>query len=440
MDSRILRKNISIGSIALTGILFIVAGILMLLWIGGIPSMVKVMVLVYCLVLSFFEVLAWLSKRKWHYLLRALTPVFLGITLMVSPSSLSTLFSFLMGSYISLLGFFRLIDFIVLNANKTPGRWMALTGTIITFLFSLPMFFSPSIYVNRAIIITSIFCVFHGLSYIGDFLIQIAPNKKVAPYKRKIRINMPILFTSFLPKKSIQQLNKLLAVDADGILIEESFKGEEKSDLEILIHATETGFSSMGHVDLVFEDKVYSYGNYDPESWKFFQSVGDGVLLVVSGRDKYIDFRLSDVGNSLFAFGIKLTEEQRKSVSKALEDFKEHTLLWSTRQQRKNDSILIDQEPADYASRLSRELSIKAYKFKDTSFKGYFVMTTNCVKLADQIIRSAGIAAATPNGILTPGGYYDFFNRQYGMKKSIVVSKQSYHPKGEIQHEGSTIS
>ncbi|MFV0479171.1 MAG: HdeD family acid-resistance protein [Anaerorhabdus sp.] len=427
MNYQLLRKRISIVSLGITGILFIVAGILMFFWIDGIPSMIRLAFLIYSGLLTASALLSCFSNFKWVNFVQALLPVIFGLIFMFSPNTLSSMFAFLMGLYMLLIGLFRLIDFIVLNANKTPGRWSALITAGITLLFSLPLVFNPSIYVGRATALTAIFCLFYGLTYIGDFLVQISPSKKADPVKRKIRINMPVIFTSFIPKMAIQSINKLLEVSQDDVVIEESFVEDKKPDMEIFIHATETGFSSMGHVDIVFENKAYSYGNYDPKSWKFFQSVGDGVLLCVQGREEYVQFRLTDVGNSIFAYGIKLTDKQKDSVREALNQFKEHLYPWQCDAAAGGDGV-------DYVSRLYRKVKITSYKFKNTSFKAYFVMTTNCVKLADRILRAAGIAAATPNGILTPGAYLDFFERQYALKHSIVISRQSYTPKKEIMH------
>ena len=72
------------------------------------------------------------------------------------------------------------------------------------------------------------------------------------------------------------------------------------------------------------------------------------------------------------------------------------------------------------------------YKFNDTSFKTYFVFSTNCVKLVDHIIRSVGIDAVNSKGIITPGGFYDFFDYQFSLDQSIIVSKQTYHYKGYV--------
>lgn len=434
MDSRLLRKRISVGSIALTGLLFIQAGIAILLWIDNVPAPVRWTVFLSTCFVSFFAIISVFSKFKLSRLIQAISPTIFGFIFLVNPQSITTLFALFTGLYIMFIGFLRFIDFIVLNANKTKGRWWALTEVILSIGFGLPLMIAPSIYVERAALIASFIFIFHGLTYFEDLILQIAPTKWNGVLKTKIRINLPIIFTSTIPKKYIKNINKLFSVDDDGVLIQESFKTNETPDLEIFIHAAETGFSSMGHVDIFFEGKVYSYGNYDPESWKFFESVGDGVLLVVDGKQAYIDFRMEDLKSSSFCYGLRLSEPQKERVRKTIQELMSHTYPWKTKQQRVDEGEGSDEIPQNYASRLYRATKMKSYKFKDTSFKAYFVMTTNCVKLADKIIRSMGVVTATPNGLLTPGTYLDYFDRQYRLKKSIVVSCQSYNPLGEIVH------
>ena len=83
------------------------------------------------------------------------------------------------------------------------------------------------------------------------------------------------------------------------------------ADLEIFVHTAETSlFSAIGHVDLCYQGRVISYGNYDPSSETLFGMVGDGVfiffatvistLTYVNGRVKKTLFWLRnrfDTGN-----------------------------------------------------------------------------------------------------------------------------------------------
>ncbi len=435
MDGKLLRKRITASSIAITGILYLIAGIFMVVWVNGVPPMMRTIVLIYTIILSFFGVLSCLSNFKIMRLIQAILPLIFGLIFANDPSSISKLFTFLLGLYIVLISLVKFIDFIVLNANKTPGRIMVLLNSIIMGLIAIPLIWNPSMYMNRAILIASIFFVFYGLTYLSDFFVQIAPSQKMIPIKQRVRITLPIIFTSLIPKKMVNHVNNLLSIDHDKKLQEESFKEEVEPDLEILIHASETGFGAMGHVDFILDDTVYSYGNYDFQSLKFFESIGDGVLLEIPGRNHYIQFRLTDVGNSIFAFGIKLDESQKERVRKVVSEIKTHTYSWDSLAKRQAMGEVLDETPKDYASRLYRETEARMYKFNDTSFKAYFVMSTNCVKLVDKVIRSAGLVAASPNGILTPGAYYEFFERQYRFKNSVVISKRTYNPKGIIQHE-----
>jgi hypothetical protein len=80
----------------------------------------------------------------------------------------------------------------------------------------------------------------------------------------------------------------------------------------------------------------------------------------------------------------------------------------------------------DYASRLYNATKAKFYKFRKGKFKTYFVLNTNCVQLADELLGTSGIDLLSINGLITPGTYYDYFNREFRRKNSIVVSKEIY--------------
>ncbi len=435
-DIKLLRQNITAGSLALTGLLYIAAGIMMLLWRKEVPFAFKYGIFAYTAVLSGVGLLSCVSKFKLVSFLQALVPIIFGSLFAFNTLAVSSTFAFFLGIYIMVMAIIRFIDFIVLHANKTPGRFLTLFNCLVMAIFAFPLVNDPKFFTTRAIWVAGLFCIFYGLTNLGDFLVEIAPMKKTDRYKRKIRINLPIIFTALMPRQTIGHINKLLSVDEDEILEEESFKEERIPDIEVFVHVTESGFGTMGHADLCFEGKVYCYGNYDFQSFKLFGSVGDGVLFTTENRDEYIKFCAKATGDSIFAFGLKLEEDQKVKIREALEDVQSHTIPWKSLMKKWEDGeFKSEKEPDDYASLLFKETRAEMYKFKDTSFKAYFVMTTNCVKLVDKILRSAGVVAALPNGLLSPGAYYDFLDRRYRIKNSIVISKQTYHNEAEIRHE-----
>ena len=83
----------------------------------------------------------------------------------------------------------------------------------------------------------------------------------------------------------------------------------------------------------------------------------------------------------------------------------------------------------DYASVLYQNTGAKFYKFRSGRFQKYFVLGANCCRLADLIIGKSGIDLLKMNGIITPGTYYDYLNREFQKKNSIVVSRHIYNQK-----------
>lgn len=84
----------------------------------------------------------------------------------------------------------------------------------------------------------------------------------------------------------------------------------------------------------------------------------------------------------------------------------------------------------DYASIVYDNLKARFYKFIKGHFKTYFVMNTNCVLLADSIVGQAGIDLVRIQGLISPGAYFEYFNREFSRKNSFVISRTIYH-KGE---------
>ena len=56
--------------------------------------------------------------------------------------------------------------------------------------------------------------------------------------------------------------------------IRDRVKSGKTAELEIFVHTAETSlFSAIGHVDICYQGRVISYGNYDPSSETLFGMV-----------------------------------------------------------------------------------------------------------------------------------------------------------------------
>ena len=54
-------------------------------------------------------------------------------------------------------------------------------------------------------------------------------------------------------------------------------------------------------------------------------------------------------------------------------------------------------------------------------------MGSNCCYLVDDILGNSGMDILSINGIITPGTYYNYFNKELSLKNSNVVSKNIYN-------------
>ena len=198
-------------------------------------------------------------------------------------------------------------------------------------------------------------------------------------------------------------------------------KSGKTAELEIFVHTAETSlFSAIGHVDICYQGRVISYGNYDPSSETLFGMVGDGVLYFCD-RDKYIDLCKRESQKTLFGYGIDLTPEMEKAVQKKLAELKQLTIPWEP----SADKIMTGDGKEDYtyAYKIRHETDGELYKFIKSKFKSYFVLSTNCVLLADTIVGQAGTDILSPKGFIAPGTYQAYLNREFEKPNSIVVSK-----------------
>ena len=63
-----------------------------------------------------------------------------------------------------------------------------------------------------------------------------------------------------------------------------------------MFHTAETSlFSAIGHVDICYQGRVISYGNYDPSSETLFGMVGDWVSyisVIVTSTLTYVNVRV----------------------------------------------------------------------------------------------------------------------------------------------------
>ena len=319
----------------------------------------------------------------------------------------------------------NLVTYLLYRKNKIRPRFrLLLDGLVLVFLGGTSLLSSTGNSVFQLFVLGAYFFLY-GVSNIRDgFLFEEEIGKN--HLKRRIRISLPIVLAALIPARTLAKINKFMQENADER--EDIHLGMVKSgktaELEIFVHTAETSlFSAIGHVDICYQGRVISYGNYDPSSETLFGMVGDGVLYFCD-RDKYIDLCKRESQKTLFGYGIDLTPEMEKAVQKKLAELKQLTIPWEP----SADKIMTGDGKEDYtyAYKIRHETDGELYKFIKSKFKSYFVLSTNCVLLADTIVGQAGTDILSPKGFIAPGTYQAYLNREFEKPNSIVVSKHVY--------------
>ena len=319
----------------------------------------------------------------------------------------------------------NLVTYVLYRKNKIRPRFrLLLDGLVLVFLGGTSLLSSTGNSVFQLFVLGAYFFLY-GVSNIRDgFLFEEEIGKN--HLKRRIRISLPIVLAALIPARTLAKINKFMQENADEK--EDIHLGMVKSgktaELEIFVHTAETSlFSAIGHVDICYQGRVISYGNYDPSSETLFGMVGDGVLYFCD-RDKYIDLCKRESQKTLFGYGIDLTPEMEKAVQKKLAELKQLTIPWEP----SADKIMTGDGKEDYtyAYKIRHETDGELYKFIKSKFKSYFVLSTNCVLLADTIVGQAGTDILSPKGFIAPGTYQAYLNREFEKPNSIVVSKHVY--------------
>ena len=73
---------------------------------------------------------------------------------------------------------------------------------------------------------------------------------------------------------------------------------------------------------------------------------------------------------------------------------------------------------------LEQEAQAEFYKIGQGPFKTYNVLTTNCVAVANMLSGSGGVDLMNPQGIITPGTYSEFLDRQFLRKKALLFPER----------------
>ena len=330
----------------------------------------------------------------------------------------------IIGGYQLFTGLISLITWLIYRNNHIHPRvnylfdavWMMGFG-----LYSISPFHDAT---NFELLLLGFYLIMLGSSSFRDGLL-FEKGRSNPKLKRRMRMTLPIFVTALIPINTLRKWNETLANhQPEEIQLHSERKNEKSVDLEIFIHASESSFFlTMGHVDICYQGQVISYGSYDPHSERLFGTIGDGVLFKAN-REKYIELCKRESQKTLFAYGLSLSQQQKEAIEERLRDIENLLIPWEPSSQlmkRREGEV-----KHTYSYQLKQEADAILYKFSSSEFKTYFVLSTNCVLLADSIVGKAGTDILSPQGFIVPGTYQDYLDLEYTKPNGLVVSRSIY--------------
>ena len=420
------KKYLNCYNVLITGLLTLTLGILTLTLNQKFIVLIIYLVASLLMIYAISNIIKLITKKDTNQKMQGMImQIMLNITIscifFLAPKIPLSLFTLIFGLYAILNSVIKLVNYLIFKINHLKGRFIELLVFAFYLFFGIFCICIHSTNLKAILLIIGLYFILLGATYISDFITQIIPKKQKNNFKRKFKITLPLFMSVLIPHDALNQINK--NKDMKTYTPQKIFKetDEEKPDLEILIHVTKKGFGITGHADICFENKVYTYGNYNHNSFRLFNSIGDGVLVIARDKEKYIKFCIKDCKKTIFVFGIKLTDKQKMIVKDKLNELKKNTYVWDDAY--KNTEYMSHNY---YATRLYKDVKSSFYKFKNGKFKTYFVCSTNCVSLVDYVLGATGTNIIRLNGIITPGAYYDYLATEYTKKNSNVISYKIY--------------
>lgn len=295
-------------------------------------------------------------------------------------------------------------------------------------IIGLCLLFVPNFLTQQLIAAFGIYLVILGCRYVADGFETMSQSGRYH-WKRSFRMSLPPLLCAFLPEQALSAINSRLDSGEQHPVIER--KSEASTKLKILVFTGPSALQKIGHIALAYDGIVYSYGNYDAESFRLKQIYGDGTYFNVA-FEEYLPNMMNVEHNSIFEYGIQTTPEQEKQIEASLEQLHNQSYRWYSAIEREDGYAHPERYETDYPSRLHARTGAKFYKIKKGRFHTYWALGDNCASFLDMILGSLGADVLSMRGIISPGTYFEFLQSEYIKPGSPVIFRAVYvNPQNE---------
>lgn len=431
MSDIMFEKSINATTLLLSGIAFIILGSFML--VANQVTMKLLLLLLGTLTILFggYSIIKalWEENLEKHTklikLIHGIQDFIVGGILISCPHFILHSLAVFFGIYLLLHAIIDIIEYGIDRKYKIKGRLRIIIHILFLLFFLIPLLFNSKENIQVTSMIFGIYLIGYGITHITDFFTVLIPKRQTNKIKQQIQIPLPVFLNAFIPRKLITLVNEMLEVTQDT----KEFDAKKHSatpDIYVLIHLADSGTAAMGHMEIAFENSIYSYGNYDLHSRSFFEAIGDGVVLVAN-KKKYIEYIVKKKERYIIEFGLSLSEKEKGIVKQQLKKLiLENTEPYFPDLQLAEQGLLPKDDYHDMSSEIYKLADGKFYKIIKGKYKKFFVLKTNCAMVAQYVLSSIGKQILCINGIITPGAYYDYLNDRFKLKNTNVVSRKVY--------------
>lgn len=395
---------------ATSGLLFIIIGIIYIIRNYTVYTLSFKLLGILTLISSLLKLINLILKRK--KVLTNILDIFLntilGILFINKPNLFIYLSTKIFSMYALIQSLCGFINLIIYKQDKLKGKIYILTTSTLSLMLSITLMFSKdtsSIYICYII---GLYLILYGITIISSSILT----------KTKIVLPLPIIFTMFLPNILIKRILK-------GIN-PKKINNNQDQDLEILIHLSKTGSASLGHVEFAFEDKVYSYACYNYLNRRLFGGIGDGIFGIFD-KKAYLKYCICEKNRFILSYGVKLTNKEKENIIKEIDKLiSTNTEIWYPEIKYYEDGLIEKRDFNEMANKIYKHANGKFYRFTKGKYKTFFVLRTNCATCVDNIFNAIGTKIINLEGIISPGTYYSYLEKEYHKKNSKIISKTLY--------------
>lgn len=277
-----------------------------------------------------------------------------------------------------------------------------------------------------AIKLIGIYLVILGGTLFLNGVAKVAPDRFISRRMGYLRITPPAIVTAFAPIRILNRLHGYFKINTEDIEPIKIQKSDKKDNVQVYVHVAKSVKGIAGHVDIAIDDTISCYGTYDRENLHLGGIIGTGVLYEVYDKEVYLDFCKEVRKETIFEYGLALTEEELEKVREKLVELKSRTCIWKCKSQRALEEKGEVIEAKDMSCKLAQAMETVFYKFKSGTYKYYWMFGFNCVKFTDELIRASGMKTVLTS-IITPGTYFTFLNDEFARGNSRIVSRTVYY-------------